>query len=157
LRRVNPTIPYRDPKRSLVPWWFSAADAEDVRAFNRLLRIENQDRLERQGGVCIVATHLGKGFVANGAVVSEVERLLRRLAGRPGWFVPVGTLLDWLVDQGVGGPLPAAEWRRMQWRWFGDLISRWIRSRLPNSGYHQNKGRFEMSGRPERAETDEQL
>ena len=31
---------------------------------------------------------------------------LERLAARPGWFVPVGTLLDWLKDEHGGGPLP---------------------------------------------------
>jgi hypothetical protein len=77
-----------------------------------------------------VATHLGKGFVANGAVVPATERLLRRLAGRPGWFVPVGTLLDWLIEQGAAGPLPPSEWRRMQWKWFADLVARRIRLRL---------------------------
>jgi hypothetical protein len=130
LRRVNPTMPYRDPWRNLVPWWFSASDAEDVTAFNSLLCVQNLDRLERQGGICIVATHLAKGFVADGVVVPETERLLRRLAGRPGWFVPVGTLLDWLIEQGVAGHLPATEWRRMQWRWFSDVITRQLHLRL---------------------------
>jgi hypothetical protein len=130
MRRVNPTMPYRDARRGLVPWWFSASDAENVTAFNWLLRVENQNRLEREGGICIVATHLGKGFVANGAVVPATERLLRRLAGRPGWFVPVGTLLDWLIEQGAAGPLPPSEWRRMQWKWFADLVARHIRLRL---------------------------
>jgi hypothetical protein len=130
LRRVNPTMPYRDPRRNLVPWWFSASDAEDVTAFNSLLRVQNQERLERQGGICIVATHLAKGFVADGAVTPATECLLRRLAGRPGWFVPVGTLLDWLVEHGVAGPLPPSEWRRMQWRWFADVVARQIRFRL---------------------------
>jgi hypothetical protein len=130
LRQVNPTMPYRDPQRNLVPWWFSASDAEDVTAFNSLLRAENQDRLERHGGICIVATHLAKGFVANRAVVPETERLLRRLAGRPGWFVPVGTLLDWLIEHGVSGPLPESEWRRMQWKWFVDVVVRQLRLRL---------------------------
>jgi len=130
LRCINPTLPYCDNVRTIVPWWFSAADAEDVTAFNTLLAPENQDRLERQSGICIVATHFGKGFVAQGKVVSETERLLRRLADRPGWFVPVGTLLDWLVRQGAAGPLPATEWRRMQWRWFYDLSARQIRQRV---------------------------
>jgi len=126
LRRVNPTLPYRDPRRSLIPWWFSAADAEDVTAFNALLSNENQDRLEHQAGICIVATHFGKGFVTKGAVVPDTEQLLRQLVRRRGWFVPVGTLLDWLVQQRVAGSLSAAEWRWMQWRWFGDLVARHI-------------------------------
>ena len=77
-----------------------------------------------------MATHLAKGFVANGTVMPETERLLQRLSDRPGWFVPVGTLLDWLVEQGVAGALPPSEWRRMQWRWFADVVARQIRLRL---------------------------
>ena len=129
--RTNPSMPYRDPRRPLVPWWFSAADAEDVDAFNRLISPEAQDRLEHEGGVCIVATHLGKRFTSSGAVNSETRRLLERLSKMPGWFVPVGELLDWLRDRREGPPeLPAAEWRRMQWRWAWDLVARfWLRRR----------------------------
>jgi len=39
-------------------------------------------------------------------------------------------MLDWLIDQGTAGPLPASEWRRMQWKWFIDLVARQIRFRL---------------------------
>src|SRR2546430_7716995 len=47
LLRVNPSMPYRDPSRPYVRWWFSAADAEDADEFNHLLRPENQRRLDR--------------------------------------------------------------------------------------------------------------
>lgn len=121
--RANPSMPYHDPRRPAVPWWFSAADAEDVEAFNRLISPEAQDRLERDGGVCIVATHLGKRFTDAGVVHPETVRLLRRLGAKAGWFVPVGELLDWLRDQRGGqSDLPAPEWRRMQWRWAWELV-----------------------------------
>jgi hypothetical protein len=123
--RSNPSMPYRDPRRPAVPWWFSASDAEDVDAFNALITPEAQDRLENEGGVCIVATHLGKRFADEGVVNPETRRLLQRLAAKPGWFVPVGELLDWLREQRGGGTgLPPREWRRMQWRWAWDLIQR---------------------------------
>lgn len=129
--RWNPSMPYRDPRRPVVQGWFSAADAEDAVEFDRLLAPAAQDRLERDGGVCIVATHLGKGFCADGRVRPQTEALLRRLAERPGWFVPVGTLLDWMAERNGGvAPLPRAEWRRMQWRWAWDLLRRNIRRRL---------------------------
>lgn len=133
LLRVNPTLPYHDLRRPLIPWWFSASDAEDVHAFNRLLSAEAQDRLEAEGGVCIVATHLGKGFTRDGVVHPETHRLLERLAAKPGWFVPVGDLLDWLRTQRPDNEvLPEAEWRRMQWRWAWDLACRkWARRRSP--------------------------
>lgn len=119
---VNPSMPYADPRRPLGKWWFSASDAEDADAFVRLLRDENLDRLERRGGACIVATHVGKGFAPGGVLRADVDARLRAVAARPGWFVPVGTLLDELRRRNGGGVLPRAEWRRMQWRWAWDTL-----------------------------------
>ena len=127
--QVNPTMPYKDARRPDVNWWFSAADAEDCSAFNHLIRPEAQDLLEREGGVAIVATHFGKGFVTDGRVDTTTEALLSQLSRREGWFVPVGALLDWMRDHGGGGPLPAREWRRMQWRWIEDLLARAAKER----------------------------
>jgi hypothetical protein len=124
LLRVNPSMPYRDPGRPYVRWWFSATDAEDADAFNRLLQPANQQRLEAEGGVCIIATHLGKGFGSAGKPHPETQRLLEILAARKGWFPPVGDLLDWLRARRASDRLPAAEWRRMQWRWARDLLAR---------------------------------
>ena len=128
--RVNPSMPYHDPRRPYVRWWFSAADAEDATAFNRLLCPENQARLEEEGGVCIVATHLGNGYAHAGRVHPETRALLEALARRPGWFVPVGPLLDWLRTERGGDSLPAREWRAMQWRWARDLLLRLARNRV---------------------------
>ncbi|HEV8305284.1 MAG TPA: hypothetical protein VGQ25_10005 [Gemmatimonadales bacterium] len=124
LLRVNPSMPYRDPSRPYVRWWFSATDAEDAEAFNHLLRPANQERLEAEGGVCIIATHFGKEFGAAGMVNRETRRLLEALAARKGWFPPVGDLLDWLRARRAGDRLPPGEWRRMQWRWARDLLAR---------------------------------
>jgi len=129
LRRINPSMPYHDPRRPLVRWWFSASDAEDQPAFDELLRPENQQRLERDGGVCIVATHLGKGFAADGEVHPTTRERLEQLAARPGWFVPVGQLLDWLRAQRREDRLPPEEWRRMQRRWALDLVRRKVDER----------------------------
>jgi hypothetical protein len=125
---VNPSMPYVDPRRPLVPLWFSASDAEDLREFAHLLRSSEQDRLEREGGVCIVATHLGKGFVENGAVDPAAVERLTELAGRSGWFVPVGDLLDYLASERPPAILGAGEWRRMQWQWMWDLAVRRLRT-----------------------------
>jgi hypothetical protein len=127
--RINPTMPYHDARRPVVNWWFSAADAENCSAFTRLLRPGAQARLERAGGVAIIATHFGKGFVSAGQVDADAARALEMLSRRPGWFVPVGELLDWLRTAGGGGPLPAREWRRMQWRWLRDVMARAVGER----------------------------
>ncbi len=131
--RINPTIPYRDPRRPLVRWWFSACDADDVDAFNMLLAPGNQQRLEEEGGICIIATHFGKRFVTDGAVHPLTRQRLTELAARPGWFPPVGTLLDWMRETRNGSDeLPSSEWRRMQWRWARDLAVRRFGSRTRN-------------------------
>jgi hypothetical protein len=129
LLRVNPSMPYTDKRRPYGRWWFSASDAENADAFVALMSVENQERLEAEGGVCIVATHLGKGFCPGGEVREDVQRTLVRLASRPGWFVPVGPMLDLLREHRTTASLPANEWRRMQWRWARDLVVRQLATR----------------------------
>jgi hypothetical protein len=124
---VNPSMPYRDPGRPYVRWWFSAADAEGVDEFNHLLQPENQRRLDAEGGVCIIATHFGKGFARASKPNPETQRLLELLAARNGWFPAVGELLDWLRARHQSDGLPSSEWRRMQWRWARDLVARRLR------------------------------
>lgn len=122
--KMNPTLPYHDPRRSYVRYWFSGSDASNVREFIPLLSHDNQERLEREHGVCIVATHLASGFVEDGKVNAEAEALLTELAGRPGWFVPVSELLDYLRQRFGERDLPWWERHRMQWQW---MLSRLLR------------------------------
>jgi hypothetical protein len=122
LDRINPTLPYRDPAKPYARAWFSSSEGGTAASFCRLLREEDQDRLEAQGGVCLVYTHFAKGFSEGATLQPDFERLLRRLAGKKGWFVPVGTLLEHLQ----GGPeppvLPSRELRRMERRWLGGKL-----------------------------------
>ena len=124
LARINPSMPYRDPRRPMIPWWFSGSDAEGCAEFNQLVSEPNQARLEAEGGFTIVATHLGKQYVKDGRVDPTTTRLLERLAVRPGWFPTVSELLDWLRARRAMDPLPSGEWRRMQWVWGRDLAER---------------------------------
>lgn len=126
---INPSMPYHDPTRPLVRWWFSAADAEDADEFSDLLTPDEQERLERDAGVCIVATHLGKGFATEGRVHALVEQRLTELARRDGWFPTVSELLDWLRARRSSGQLPRKEWTAMQRRWALDLVRRKWRKR----------------------------
>jgi hypothetical protein len=129
LARINPSMPYHDRSRPLVRWWFSASDAEDADEFNKLLAPEHQERLEREGGFCVVATHIGKGYAQGNRVHSLTQQRLEALARRPGWFPTVGELLDWLRVQRGRDDLPLWEWRRMQWRWAWDLMRRKLSQR----------------------------
>jgi hypothetical protein len=130
----NPSMPYRDPARPLISWWFSSSDAEDVAEFNELIHPRRQERLQRDGGFCVVATHFGKDFVRDGVVNPVTRARLEELSQRPGWFTTTGQLLDWLrarreAAHASTGFLPASEWRLMQWRFAFDLASRKLRRR----------------------------
>jgi len=94
---VNPEMPYRLPGTKYVNYWFSTTDAPDVHAFNGLLTYDRIDRLERDRGICIVSTHFGKGFVKGGKLNPDTTRILKYLAGKAGWFVPVSSILDNLL------------------------------------------------------------
>lgn len=122
LDRVNPHMPYKDPRRPFVNAWFSSSDGADAEAFCSLLSEANQDRLEAEAGVCIVYTHLACGFVQENRVLPRVSLLLRRLAAKSGWFVPVSTLLDFLREGRQTLSIPVAEIAAMERRWLADRL-----------------------------------
>src|SRR5438477_10779732 len=95
---VNPEMPYRLSGTPYVNLWFSTADAPDVGDFVRLLTQKNVDRLEDAGGLCIISTHFGKGFVKDGVLDPRVHRIFQTLSQKPGWYVPVSEMLDYLVQ-----------------------------------------------------------
>jgi hypothetical protein len=121
-RRINtlqacPFMPYHDPLRPYVHLWFASSDGHDVDAFNQCLWEGQQDRLENEGGACIMYVHFAKGFYEGGQLHPRFKALIERLAGKNGWFVPVATLLDYL--QAHRGPhvITAGERRRLERRW----------------------------------------
>jgi hypothetical protein len=126
--RMDPLMPYHDPRRPYVKFWFSSSDAPEVPEFCDLLSERNQERLCEEGGACIVYTHFAFGFTDNGGLNKRFEYLIRRLAALPGWFVPVSTLLDHLKTQDGWRPEPPVEdIRRLQSRW---LRRRMVHGRL---------------------------
>ena len=96
---VNPEMPYRLSDTTFVNYWFSTSDAPDVHAFNQILDPARIDKLERDGGICIVSTHLGKGFVKHNKLNEETAAILRYIGAKSGWFAPVSEILDYLLKQ----------------------------------------------------------
>lgn len=114
----DPAMPYHDPRRPYVRYWFSASDGAEVQSFCRLLSESNQDKLLESGGACIVYTHFASGFVENGRLHAEFKRLMERLAGLSGWFVPVSTLLDHLRScPGWKEQADPCYLSRLEWAW----------------------------------------
>lgn len=135
LDRVNPTMPYRDPLRPFVKYWFSSCYGPDATSFCQTINEANQEQLEAEGGVCIMYTHFACGFVKDGRVQPRVEQLLRRLAQRQGWFVPVSTLLDFLRSERGDVTISPAEFSSMErhwaWDWCGLLARRAVHHHVP--------------------------
>lgn len=100
----DPYMPAFDPMFPDVRAWFSSSNGHDPETFYALLSNENQESLEKQGGACIVYTHLGlPGFRdESGGVHPRLEQSLTALSQRNGWFVPARELLGHLG--GVSGP-----------------------------------------------------
>jgi hypothetical protein len=97
--KLDPMMPCHDPRRPYVRYWFSSSDGGNPTTFCRLLCEANQDRLCEEGGACIVYTHFGNGFTQYGRLDTEFTRLMIRLAGLRGWFVPASRMLDYLKAQ----------------------------------------------------------
>ena len=96
--KAFPMMPYHDPERAYVNYWFASSEGPEIRSFNQRISEENQDRLEEEGGACIMYTHFGCGFYENGKLNSRFKSLIERLSQKNGWFVPVSTLLDYLLE-----------------------------------------------------------
>jgi hypothetical protein len=112
-----PYMPYRDEDRPYVNAWFSGAEGAEAPAFLERIAEEAQDRLEEQEGLAIVYTHFGKGFVREGKLDDRFRGLMKRLAQKNGWFVPVWRVLDHLRERRGERTITRAERRALEWRW----------------------------------------
>lgn len=112
-----PQMPYHDPYRPWVNNWFASSEGPEISSFLKLLHEENQDRLEEEGGACIVYTHLACGFSENGKLNKRFQALMARLAKKNGWFVPVSTLLNYLLVKRGKHILTSGERNRLERKW----------------------------------------
>ncbi len=120
--KQNGEMPYRLDSTPWVDLWFSTTDAPDADTFVRRITRERLERLERDGGVCIVSTHLGKGYAPDGQVREDFESIMTWLSERPGWFVPVSEILDHLVGRGAGDRLGRRRRAALEARYLVDQV-----------------------------------
>ena len=102
LLKINPLMPYHDPDKPYVNYWFHTSDGGYVTTFNNLISRENVDRLEEEGGVCLVYTHLARDFYKDDSLNAKFKERMEYLASRAGWFVPASEILDFLHRQKKG-------------------------------------------------------
>lgn len=101
--KFNPSMPYFDPAKPYVNYWFSFSDGYKAVYFNRLVTDARINTLVRERGACIVYTHFAAGFTKkqkDGAYLLNpaAERQLKKIASqKDGWFVPASVVLDRLL------------------------------------------------------------
>jgi len=115
--RVCPFMPYHDPDRPRVKYWFAGSEGPNVRSFNAMLREANQDRLMAEGGACIMSTHFASGFFEHGRINERFRFLLERMSRMNGWFVPVHTLLDFILQTRGEHSITQVERSHLESRW----------------------------------------
>jgi hypothetical protein len=119
-----PWMPYHDPLRPFVPAWYASAEGSNVARLIETLSEANQDRLEAEGGACIMYTHFGHGYVDDGTLHPRFKELMVRLSRKNGWFVPVSALLDYLRQRRGEIAITNADRWSLERRWLWEKIFR---------------------------------
>ena len=117
-----PYMPYQDPTKPYVDYWFASSEGNNVKMFNKCISNENQDRLEKEGGACIMYTHFADGFSQDGKISEKFKEQMKRLSNKNGWFVPVSTLLEFLKKENKKQTISAKQRRALEWKWLFDKL-----------------------------------
>jgi hypothetical protein len=120
--RSCPFSPYHDPARPYVNYWYCSSEGTNAETFLDTLREENQDKLEEEGGLCIMYAHFGDGFWENKQLNGRFRQLMERLARKNGWFVPVSNILDFLRERNRNHIITDTERAALERRWLIDKI-----------------------------------
>jgi hypothetical protein len=67
-------------------------------------------------------THFGVGFARDRSIDARFERLMRRLSRKNGWFVPVTTLLDFLIEARGRHEITDRERSALERRWLAHKL-----------------------------------
>ena len=120
--RNCPIMPYHDPERPFVNYWFASSEGPNCDAFNKCISEKNQDRLESEGGACIMYTHLACGFQEQDGLNKRFRSLMERLSKMNGWFIPVERLLDYLLEAHNYHEITFLQRARIERRWLRDKM-----------------------------------
>lgn len=109
--KYNKYMPYRDKKYDeFCNYWYSSTFAPNQWLFNHIVNENSIDRLEHEGGVCILYTHLGY-YHKRGKVDKGFRKSIEYIGKKnTGLFIPVSEALEILKKQkqnkGISDYLP---------------------------------------------------
>jgi len=96
--KINPEMPYRETRyQQYANYWFSVTFAPNPWCLNHIVTREAIDRLEQEGGVCILYTHLGYYMKTGRIDAGFVERIDYISSKDTGLCIPVSELLEHLL------------------------------------------------------------
>lgn len=121
--KVCPFMPYFDNDRPLVNYWFASSEGPNCNSFCKTISEKNQDRLENEGGACIMYTHFGAAdFFQDGKLNSNFKFLMKRLSEKEGWFVPVSVLLDYIQKEKGHHVISSRERSKLERKWLMEKV-----------------------------------
>jgi hypothetical protein len=99
LLKEDTVTPYVDSeKKKYSNYWFSSTFTPNSNVFNKIVHPKSIDKLESEGGVAILYTHLA-GFFRNGEIDQGFLQTISYLSKKDGWFVPANQVLDFLLEK----------------------------------------------------------
>ena len=98
--KKNPFMPYKEKRYDeFSNYWYSSTFASNQWIFNRKVNKKTIDKLESEGGICILYTHLGY-FYKNGEIDPGFKKAIEYLGKKQtGWYIPVNEVLDFLLEK----------------------------------------------------------
>ena len=115
--KAVPLMPYHDPDRPWVNQWYASSEGGRLAPFVETIAEANQDRLEAEGGACIMYTHFAKGFFKDGRLDARFKELIEQLGKKNGWFVPVTELLDYIAKARGAHTITRGERSALERKW----------------------------------------
>lgn len=121
--KACPYMPYFDEERPFVNYWFASSEGAYCHSFCETISEKNQDRLEEEGGACIMYTHFGAAdFYQDGRLHPHFRRLMQILSRKNGWFVSVSTLLDHIQQERGHHVISSRERSRLERKWLMEKV-----------------------------------
>src|SRR6266851_3261415 len=72
--KVCPRMPYHDPAKPFVNYWYASAEGNNCKTFLERIREQAQDQLEQEGGAAILYTHFAHGYCENGSLNPQFKQ-----------------------------------------------------------------------------------
>jgi len=122
--KACPHMPYHDPSKPYVKKWYAASEGSGIKSFNKLVTVQNIDKLVAERGACIMYTHFAAGFYRDGKLNDDFKKNMEYLSKKNGWFVPMNTLLGFLEQQNGPKTLQTTERLGLELSWLAAKLKR---------------------------------